>query len=183
MLPPVLDAQTVDQPATQDCFHTLSGSFGGVPAAQIWADFVLWELVLNDNPQLRAIAEIGTWQGGFSRYLHAQAAARGMGFRTWDAVVPPDPPPGFQRLDVFAEPEVVTDFCRSFSSTVLLCDGGNKPRELKLFSSALGGEHLFVVHDWLTEIGPEDVPDGLDMVYTDVCETLESMTRIFRRIQ
>lgn len=150
-------------------------------ASQTWADYFLWELILNDNPDLRLIAEIGTWQGGFSRYLWAQAYLREMAFVTWDAIEPPDPPPNFEQLDVFAEPEVVLAFCEDLAPSILFCDGGNKPRELKHFGRALGKEHVLVVHDWLTEVFPEDVPDELEMVYEDVCDILGSMSRLFRK--
>jgi hypothetical protein len=164
-----------------DVLHRLATTFGGHPCGQTVADWYLWELILNDRTDLCAIIEIGTWQGGFSRYLFAQAAIRNMDFVTWDAVVPDLEPPGFEQLDVFAQRDAVVDRIASYEAPViLLCDGGNKPREARLFPSCLPCNSLTVVHDWLTEFLPEDVPPFLEPVYEDVCEVLGSMSRVFQ---
>jgi len=157
-------------------------SFGGVGMAQYWADVILWESVLNVNPQLRGIIEIGTWLGGFSGFLWAQARLRGINFITYDAVKPTRAVRGFKRLDVFAEPGVVQkDILAMGEPLALLCDGGNKPRELKMFGAMLMDERSLVfVHDWGTETLPEDVPDFLQEVYGDFCDRLNGITRIFR---
>jgi len=65
--------------------------------AQIPADMILWEAVLNDNP-VDAIFEIGTWQGGFSWWLYAQSLARDIFFQTFDAVQPDRNIPAFENL-------------------------------------------------------------------------------------
>lgn len=165
-----------------DVFHDLRGmTFAGVPTAQFWCDFLLWEKLLNVNPQLQQIVEIGSWQGGFSRFLYCQAEARGMTFRTFDAVPPTVPPPCFQRLDVFspAGAKQIIDLI-SVRPTALFCDGGNKPRELRQLAVHANKESLVFVHDWGTETLPTDVPDGLIEVYGDYCDQLGSMTRVFR---
>lgn len=164
-----------------DLCRNLLTSFGGVPAGQIWADFYLWEMLLNDKPDLRGIVEVGTWKGGFSRYLYAQAEARGIGFVTFDAVRPPLIPQGFQRADVFAEPGVVVSALARFEPAILLCDGGNKPREIKMFAPFVPRDGLLVVHDWMTEVGPDDVPDTLVEVCGELCDTLGSMSRVFEQ--
>ncbi len=96
-------------------------------------------------------------------------------------MIPERPPPGFERLDVFAEPEKVIPQTAigSWEPLILLCDGGNKPRELKTFTPYLHPGSLVVVHDWLTEVYPEDVPAGLVEVYGEACEALGSMSRVF----
>jgi hypothetical protein len=63
---------------------------------------------------------------------------------------------------------------------VLLCDGGNKPRELRTFSHYLGPESLIVVHDWGCEIDEQDVPVTLEEVYGEFCDELGSLSRVFR---
>lgn len=171
-------------------FHTIGNvSFGGVPMAQIWADLVLWEALLNENTHLRAIMEIGTWQGGFSWWLQSQSMVRGMAFRTFDSVKPDKPIPGFERRDVFADSDYIGSLIKTFSPLILFCDGGNKPRELATFSEYLGKDDLVVVHDWDTEIFGTDVmgyhledpPGILEEVYGDFCDELGSMSRVFRR--
>src|SRR3990172_3485749 len=100
---PRQDLATMEKP---DVFHSFAAtSFCGISCAQFWADFILWEALLNTHTQLRAIVELGTWQGGFSLYLAAQARGRGLEFRTYDATPPDRPIPGFVRLDIFAEAE------------------------------------------------------------------------------
>ena len=37
-----------------------------------------------------------------------------------------------------------------------------------------------MAHDWGTEIGPDDVPDTVEMVYREFCEEIGSITRVFR---
>lgn len=124
---------------------------------------------------------MGTWQGGFSHYLAAQAGARGQQFLTYDATAPDRPVPGFVRLDVWAAPDGLLAILHSLEPLALFCDDGNKPRELATFAVALRDERsIIVVHDWGTEVLPEDVPDGLVPIYEDFCDTLGSISRVFR---
>ncbi len=163
-----------------DALHRLATTFGGHPQGQTWADLYLWELVLNDRSDLCAIVEIGTWQGGFSRFLFAQSAIRGMDFVTYDPVLPDSEPPGYEQVDVFADKDDVCEHLGSYGAPViLLCDGGNKPREARMFPPCLPSGSLVVVHDWLTEFLPEDVPPFLVEAYEDVCDALGSMSRVF----
>jgi hypothetical protein len=157
-------------------------SFGGVKAAQILADYWLWEALLNSSEKpLRGIVELGTGEGGFSLYLSAQAEARGMFFRTYDVVRPRNKIPGFVQLDVFAQAEDIGGHLRKYDPLILFCDGGNKARELRTFSLYLSPDSLIVVHDWGTEITRDDVPDYLTEVHGDLCSEVGSMSRCFRR--
>lgn len=157
-------------------------SFGNIPAAQLWVDFVLWEMVLNKHDQLKAIFEIGTWKGGFSWWLWAQAQARQMHFQTYDAVEPKQKIPGFLRADVFKAQTTLGISFRAWEPCAVFCDGGNKPRELAIFSEELEHpESILLVHDWGTEMLPENVPDSLEMLYGDFCEQRDSVTRVFKK--
>lgn len=170
--------------AAPDLLHDFTAtSFGGVTCAQFWIDFILWENLLNDRAGHVGIMEIGTWQGGFSLFLEAQARARSMGFVTYDAVEPDRPIPGFVRRDVFAEVDAVVEDAFALGEgmpIVLFCDGGNKPRELATFPQLMPAGSTFVVHDWGTETLPKDVPEGLVEMYGDWCDTVGSITRVFR---
>ena len=156
-------------------------SFAGVPAAQVVQDYYLWEWLLNDTPACRGIVELGTWEGGFALYLAAQARSRGLSFRTYDITAPGHEIPGFVQLDIFREAEQIGEYLREQDPVIVLCDGGNKARELKTFSRYVTSESLLVVHDWGTEIQPEEVPDGLTMVHGDLYQRFGSMSRVFRR--
>ncbi len=103
--------------------------------AQYLCDLMVWELVLNKNPQVTGIVELGTFQGGFSWFLDAQARARGIEFRTYDILIPEVEPPGFRQLDIYRYSDQV-DLGGRYP-IALFCDGGNKPRELALFPAAL----------------------------------------------
>lgn len=166
-----------------DLLHDFAAtSFGGVTCAQFWIDFILWENLLNDQSQVKAIIEIGTWQGGFSWFLWAQAQVRGLEFQTYDVIQPDREPPGFVRLDVWADPDELRDSLPEWGPIVLFCDGGNKPRELATFPQYCAPGSIFVVHDWGTETLPRDVPEGLVEMYGDWCDTVGSITRVFRAV-
>lgn len=161
------------------CHDFKTTSFGGVTMAQYWVDLLLWEAILNTNAQLKGIVELGTWEGGMARYLFAQAQARRMWFVTFDVIQPADPPPEFVRADIYRYPEVVEQAAAAMGPVALLCDGGNKPRELQLFPPLMPDGSIFVVHDWLTETQPTDVPDFLVEVYGDYCDDIGSISRVF----
>lgn len=166
--------------AREQTLHSMKNtSFGGVPMAQTWTDFLLWEGVLNDNPQLTTICELGTWMGGFSLYLAAQARVRGQRFRTYDSVEPERSIPSFVRHDVLTDPQPVIDYLGE-GPWILFCDNGNKPRELQTFAPHLTEGSLLVVHDWGTEVVSGDVPDSLEMLYEDFCDQIGSISRVFK---
>lgn len=175
-----------------DHFHSFANvSFAGVACAQFYADFYLWEGVLNDRtgrtanptglPAVDAIVELGTFKGGFSLYLASQAHWRGLGFRTYDVVAPGRQIPGFVQLDIFAKADEIGEWIRAWETVIVFCDGGNKARELKTFSRYLDSNDLIATHDWGEEITETDVPAGLEMVYGDWCDQLGSATRFFRK--
>jgi hypothetical protein len=167
-----------------DAFHDFKAcSFGGVTCAQYWVDFMLWESILNTNPHLLGIIELGTWEGGFSRYLYAQAQARSIKFATYDVVVPQlsVAPPFFVQLDIYRYPERIEQVGKVMGGPVaLFCDGGNKPRELRTFPPLMPEGSIIVVHDWGTETMPTDVPDFLEELYGQYCDEIGSMSRVFR---
>jgi cephalosporin hydroxylase len=156
-------------------------SFGGVHAAQYWVEFILWEVLLNER-RYDSIIELGTWEGGFSLYLNAQAEARGMSFRTYDVHQPARSIPGFVQIDIFAKAEEIGEHMRRAEPVIVLCDGGNKPRELKTFARYVTPESTLVVHDWGTEFLEKDIPETVEMIHKDWCEELNSASRVFRKL-
>ena len=119
-----------------DIYHrTTDVSFGGIPTAQYRCDFWLWEYVLNDNPQIKAIFELGTWFGGMGWWLWAQCQVRDMHFETYDMVRSEHKkPPMYMKLDVFADRDDIGQAIRSYEPCVVFCDNGNKPREMAEYS-------------------------------------------------
>ena len=149
--------------------------------AQYWCDIYLWEAILNENPQLLRIIEFGTWMGGFSWFLDAQARTRGWGFITYDSIEHfSNRPPQFIKKDIFANAEEIGEFISS-APCALFCDNGNKPREVKTFAPYLTNDSILIVHDWMTETFPTDIPDYLEELYGDFCDDIGSMSRVFRK--
>jgi len=147
--------------------------------AQFWAEFCLWESLLNERPY-SGIIELGTLDGGFSLYLAAQAEQRGMFFRTYDIRVPQRKIPGFVQIDIYARADDIGEhMCRN-DPVIVFCDGGNKPRELKTFSRYVTPESLLVTHDWGTEMLRSDVPETVDFVHEEWCSEIGSASRCFR---
>jgi cephalosporin hydroxylase len=166
--------------------NMVGSTFAGVPMAQYQCDLLLWERALNHAGPLVAIVEVGTYQGGFSLFLHAQAHARGLRFHTFDVIEPDRAIPGFARVDVFRHPEAI-ECCLTDGPVALFCDGGNKPREFQTFAPMTRAGSIIAVHDWRSETKPEDVEplvlDGtvepfLDWLATDI----DSITRFYRRL-
>ena len=147
--------------------------------AQYWAEFVLWESLLNEK-HYDAIVELGTLEGGFSLWLHAQAQYRGMSFRTYDIRVPERRIPGFVHIDIYAHQKEIGEHLRRHEPVIVLCGGGNKPRELKEFSRYVTADSTLVVHDWMEEMFPKDVPPNVEMIHREWCEELGSASRVFR---
>ena len=164
-----------------DFFHSFAAtSIGGLPCAQYWVDLATWEGVLNANPQVTRIVELGTFKGGFSWYLDMQARARGIRFHTYDITAPDREVPHFEKLDIYRYSEDLARWLAGIGPVALFCDGGNKPRELQTFPRACASGSIFAAHDWGTETLPKDVPDFLEPIYEDYLDRLGSVTRWFK---
>lgn len=156
-------------------------SFGGVQAAQILADYWLWEALLNvAQGTVSGIVELGTGKGGFSLFLAAQAQQRDLFFRTYDIAEPACRVPGFVRLDIYARAEEIGEHLARHDPVILFCDGGNKPREVRTFSTYLSPASMIVVHDWGTEMLETDVPYFLEEDFGSLCDSVGSMSRVLR---
>lgn len=166
-----------------DRLHTFwDVTFCGYGTAQYWADFYLWEKLLNAHPEMKAVLELGVDRGGFSLYLGFQCNVRGIEYRGFDVFEPQAPIEGFQKLDIFLNKQTIIETMNSFDGPIFLfCDNGNKPRELKVFSGEMPEGSLVAVHDWGTETLPSDVPEWLSEVYGEFCDNLGSVTRIFEK--
>lgn len=152
-------------------------TFAGCEMAQTWVDLQLYEKILNDRSDLKCIIELGTGQGGLSQFFNAQAVARGLEFHNFDHLEADKAVPCWHQIDVLADSVRVMEFFAH--PMLLLCDNGNKPLEVKIYSPILRVGDLLAVHDWGVEISDSDIPDALFMVYQ---EWSHSLTRIFQVI-
>ena len=158
----------------------------------------LWEKLLNERPEVKTIIEIGTKHGGFSLYLLAQALQRGLSFWTCDikdygwAKEPLaklfDLGKYFICGDVFAEDgkklKHLLEKTQDIHPLILLCDGGQKELEFKMFVPSLRAGDIVGAHDWNREFWPHSVEPVKDMVEPIMwaeCEALDSWTRFWRR--
>jgi hypothetical protein len=135
---------------------------------QRWGDLEIWEQVLNEVGPLRLIIELGSGTGAFSNFLLLQALARGADFATFDRAPAPETTLA-HRLDLQAHCWVgdlwsqAGDQVRQMLTTpeyhplALFCDNGDKRREVLTFAPLLAAGDVLVVHDWGSEIGPDDM--------------------------
>jgi cephalosporin hydroxylase len=155
-------------------------TFLGVNCSQSWADFQLWERLFNAHPGLRSVVELGTGEGGFSRYLLLQAEARGLAFATFDHIhMKTHGLEAFHELDIFENPEEVA--AHFLAPTVIFCDNGEKAREVAIFGPLLHSGDILVVHDWNTEIFAKDIPSFLLPIHDEWYRELRSHSRIFMK--
>lgn len=129
------------------------GTLFNRPIGQSWEDLAIWEQVLNENPHIFEIIEIGTWHGAMSLYLWTQAQARKIHFRTYDINNLIYPPFHFFQMDVLKNTILLNK-----QDVILLCDGGNKVKEVEKYGELLTDDSILAVHDWLTEFQEKDIP-------------------------
>lgn len=181
--------------APQDRLHDLASRYCGVDMTQCWADLFLFDHLLDLHP-VDAIIELGTAWGGLSLFLDQQAQVRGLRFATFDRIdhrtAGPDETFGakvargadlgerFKCVDVLADSEPVAAEIADHR-VILFCDDGDKPAEVALYAPLLVPGSICVVHDWGTEIGPEDIPEYLVEIHGALCDELGSASRVFRR--
>jgi cephalosporin hydroxylase len=167
----------------------VNGTFAGADLAQTWQDLALWEAFLDRHP-VASLVELGTWRGGMAIFLALQCRARGIRFLTAERFTDQ-----IQRPDLLAElgAEVLAVDLHSGEGAarmreileglprprLLFCDDGDKRLEVRSFGPSLASGDLLAVHDWLAEIGPEDVPAEFVPLMQPECEGTESLTRFF----
>lgn len=173
-------------------------SFLGVEAAQYWSDFLVWERLLNANPRLRAIVELGSGKGGFSLYLLLQCAQRGMEFYTFDWHRPEALDTALGRMlgledrfypcDLWQEGAglVANLLDRLEHPLLLFCDNGNRPREFSTFLPRLRPGDLVAVHDWGNEFTEADIGPQeqvlCEPIFVQESEAVGTLTRFFKRL-
>lgn len=173
-----------------------ASSFCGMPMIQAWQDLMLWERFLHQhNPKF--IFELGTLNGGLTTFLAVQSWSLQAGFMTvdWQDWVDREHPLWKQmgldkcswNIDMW-RPEftqrlkdlLAGDHNHPF---LLVCDGGNKAKEMQTFGPMLRSGDYSSVHDFTTELGDADLKGlPIKMLLQAECENLKSLTRFFVRI-
>ena len=171
-------------------------SFMGVPMIQAWQDLMLWERFLHQyNPKF--ILELGTFNGGLSTFLAVQSWSLQAGFMTvdWQDFAEHNHPlwramgidKCFWQVDMW-RPEFTNKLKELLAEEanhpfLLVCDGGNKPKELQTFTPMLRPGDLASVHDWGNEVADPDIAGlPIQKLLLPECEDMKSLTRFFVRV-
>lgn len=116
--------------------------------------------MLNENPLIGQLVEIGQFTGTISLYLGMEAVARGLDCHSYEILKQTDVPTDrvLTRLgvhthycDVFQYPEMVIDIINK-KPTLIFVDGGNKALEFEVFVPHLPQHSIIIVHDFMREV-------------------------------
>jgi hypothetical protein len=175
--------------------------FMHIKAVQFHVDFLVWERVLEANPDLKGIIELGSLYGGLSLFLALQAYQRGQEFATFDHVVCPaaDTPLG-KLVDLrshchagdlfngeFRTGLKARELLRTWAHPIIfMCDDGDKPREFREYAPLLTPGDIIGTHDFGNEFSMDDVTDAIkpyvEPYFFPECEQMGSLTRFWKRM-
>jgi len=178
-----------------DVYHA---SFLKIHTMQYWADLAIWEKFLAAHPhEFKGLIELGTYRGGMSIFLLLQCVQWGMSFYTFDKQRFPLETPVAQMIDLeahFHEGDIFEERKPKLLELIgmdglhpllLYCDDGNKPREFATFVPHLRSGDYVAVHDWGLEFHPQHVKPVehlIEPTFWEECETLNSLTRFWKRL-
>lgn len=117
-------------------------------AQRVWSEFFRQRLDVHDP--ISMTIEIGTARGGFTAFLHEYIPY----VVTHDICVHPErvtlPRVTYVVQDVFEQyrHDHISLQCASSDRKLLICDGGNKPREIQTFTPYLNVGDYVAVHDY-----------------------------------
>jgi len=143
--------------------------FIGVPMLHNYWQYHEMGRILELNRHLNGIAEIGAWKGALSIYLGLWGIRLGIPVITFETdrqlLAPIEHI--LKRLSVRIygdcfEGGRIEEFIGQRGPIWLICDGGDKAREVRTFAPVLAPGSLISAHDWLYEIFPHDV-EGLGL--------------------
>ena len=127
--------------------------FFGLCMSQNQNALAAFNMIFEEYGPFKQIIEIGTGNGGLSVLFHIYALTTGARFTTFDNK--PRNNQLLQELDVDCWHGSCWDFQKDIAlmirqpgRTFVFCDGGNKPKELTVFSEHLKSGDLIAVHDY-----------------------------------
>lgn len=128
----------------------------GLPMSQNRMSIPTWSYAMEKYPPLRII-EIGTNAGGFTVALGIHASRIGAHIYTFDTADGPDGqlnrlwnilPITYHKMNCFKAAGFIAGLIQAQGLTFVLCDGGDKPRELNLFAHYLKPGDVIAGHDY-----------------------------------
>jgi hypothetical protein len=165
---------------------------GGGASQNLLAYLILERYIATERPQY--VVEIGSQKGSFSLYLanHASASEQFL-FHTFEL---DKAGAWYKREDEgvghwFEKLETISPYCRSFEldalseeaqtvvrnnmekyKTLIICDGGDKKREVLEYGHFLKRDDMIMAHDFGIEIFDRDIPtDILNLTYHEPWNT------------
>lgn len=152
-----------------DPCHTL-----GMPSCQNWLALTVWCHAINELAKEKRpihIIELGSYNGSFATQLaiHIWNLKRSDPVFVASTVDTFDRAKGpcesfaplsefvglrYHQSDIFAATQEIVDLIQQPGISVVLCDGGDKPREMNLFAEYLKPGDVIASHDWMTPCWP-----------------------------
>ena len=176
--------------------NTLPCTFLGASCQQSYNAFFVWEKILS-NLKFKRIVELGTALGNTSVFFKLYCINKGAEFRTYDFAkknkIENTPVQKLVKLgesyhiaDIFKESEQIKKFIKQPGISIVFCDGGDKPHELRTFAPALKKGDIIACHDWGRAIIDEWIADdvkkfNLIEIYKDEKIELNTVTGIFKK--
>lgn len=176
--------------------NTLPCTFLGSSCQQSFNAFFIWEKLLSKTNFKRFI-ELGTALGNTSVYFKLFCINKGAAFRTYDFAkknrIENTPVQKLINLgesyhiaDVFKEAQKIKNFIKKPGISIVFCDGGDKPHELRTFAPALKSGDIIACHDWGRAIKDEWIKDDLKKfnlveIFREEKIQLNTVTGIFRK--
>lgn len=174
--------------------NTLPCTFLGSPCQQSFNALFIWEKLLT-HLKFKRFLEIGTALGNLSVYFKLFCINRGADFYTYDfAKVNQRSNTKVQKyvnlkddyymMDVFKESQRICSTIARKGISIVFCDGGDKPHELRTFAPALKKGDIIACHDWGRAIKDEWMKDdikkyNLSELYKEERIELNTVTGIF----
>lgn len=150
----------------------------GMPMCQNRLAVPFWSYAMELHPPARVI-EIGSFNGAFAVALGLHARAIGARMITYDitpcgeSIVPIGRAIGveFRTASCWDVQAEIAELIRSPGLSMVLCDGGDKPRELEVFGAYLKPGDVLASHDYnATADDPERCPAPPEGPYWPWCE-------------
>lgn len=140
----------------------------GFPMCQNRLAVPMWSYAMEVLPPARII-ELGTLNGGFTTALAVHAWNIGTKVITYDRALPDEKftPLGrflgieYRTGDIWALEQDIAANIALPGTTFMLCDGGDKPRELGAFATYLKPGDVIAAHDHTAPDGPKGPPGEL----------------------
>ena len=163
--------------AVRDLFATADLWPMDIPISQSWADMGA-QLMAMQEFGIQTYIEIGIDQGGWAALVALRTMSTDLVYRGADNDLSKLDPRVWEILGCCPQARIIELDCFSPEGVawlreglalpgpaLVLCDGGDKPREVQLVAPLLRPGDYVMVHDFTVWCQPEDVPTSLVRLY------------------